>query len=52
MHEHITEHKIAISDREEVIVPNQNEREIVTIDIKPYRIVVEEDIRDERLAKD
>ena len=52
MHEHITEHKIAISDREEVIVTNQNERQIVAIDIKPYRIVVEEDIRDERLAKD
>lgn len=52
MHEHITEHKIAISDREEVIVTNTDERQIVAIDIKPYRIVVEEDIRDERLAKD
>lgn len=52
MHEHITEHKIAIGDCEEVIVTNQNKRQIVEIDIKPYRIVVEKDIRDEGLAKD
>ena len=52
MHEHITEHKIAISNREKVIVTNTDERPRVAIDIKSYRIVVEEDIRDERLTKE
>ena len=52
MHEHIIEHKIAISDRKKVIVLDKDERPIVTIDIKPYRIVVEKDIRDEVVTKE
>lgn len=51
MHQHISEHQIAITDSKEVIIPNKDKRSITAINLNPYHLVAEKHITDERLTQ-
>lgn len=52
MYQHISEYQIAITDSKEARVANKDKRPIITINLKPYYIIVEKHITDERLTQE